>query len=280
MTGQGGTSIETTAAAGGAIVTADGCRLAYRFDGPEDAPVLLLSNSLGTHMAMWDRQLAAFSSRFRVLRYDSRGHGGSDAPRGGYSMDRLGRDVIELLDALQLERVHFCGLSLGGMVGQWLGIRAPERMRRMVLANTAAFMGPPSAWDDRIHLVLSDGMAPIAHASAQRWFTAEFQGSDAAAVAEVQAMLLATDPAGYAGCCAAIRDMDMRRMVRLIERPVLVIGGAFDPATSPDQCRSLAQSISGAQFALLEAAHLSNVEQPSGFAAASIDFLIAGQAAP
>lgn len=255
------------------ILTDDGCRIAYRFDGPADAPVLLLSNSLGTDMAMWTPQIDAWSRHFRVLRYDSRGHGQSGIQAGGYSMDRLGRDVIELLDALSLTQVDFCGLSLGGMIGQWLGIRAPERLRRLVLANTSANMGPPSNWQARIEGVLKDGMAPLAEASIARWFTPDFPVTRPAMVAPIRAMLLGTDPIGYAGCCAAIRDMDMRRTVRLVDRPTLVIAGSEDPSTSVADGQFLADSVREGRLATLSAAHLSNVEQAEPFATAVTEFL-------
>lgn len=255
------------------IVTGDGCRIAWRFDGPEDAPVLLLSNSLGTDRTMWAPQMAAWSRRFRVLRYDSRGHGASDAPVGAYSMDRLGRDAVELLDALDLPKVHFCGLSKGGMVGQWLGIRAPERLHRLVLANTSAYMGPPSNWDARIASVLKDGMRPLAEASVERWFTRAFAQNTPDVIAPIRDVLLATNPTGYAGCCAAIRDMDMRRTVRLIYVPTLVIGGNHDPATPPPHSEALAKSIDHARLAMFEAAHLANVEVPDQFADAVLGFL-------
>lgn len=255
------------------ITTRDGCAIAYRFDGPAEAPVLLLSNSLGTDMGMWAPQLDAWTRRFRVLRYDQRGHGRSGVPAGGYSMDRLGRDVIELLDGLGVDAVDFCGLSLGGMTGQWLGIRAAHRVRRLILANTSSYMGPPANWDARIAGVLKDGMAPLAGPSIERWFTPDFAARSPEAIAPIRRMLEATDPVGYAGCCAAIRDMDMRRVVSLIEAPVLVIGGARDPATPPPHSEALAGSIAGAQLTMLDAAHLSNVEQPAAFTTAARDFL-------
>lgn len=257
----------------GVITTGDGCAIAWRMDGAADAPVLMLSNSLGTDMHMWDAQIAAWSARFRVLRYDQRGHGRSGAPSGSYSIDRLGRDAIELLDALGIDKVDFCGLSLGGMIGQWLGVRAPDRLRRLVLANTSGFMGPPTAWDARIELVRQQGMEPLAQASVARWFTPEFSQTGRAAIAPVEAMLLATSPDGYAGSCAAIRDMDMRRMIALIETPALIIGGARDPATPPPHSEALAAGIAGAQLLMLDAAHLSNVELPEAFAQAVLDFV-------
>lgn len=251
----------------------DGCRIAWRMDGPANAPVLVLSNSLGTTMGLWDEQVPALSQRFRVLRYDTRGHGASSVMPGDYSLDRLGRDVIELLDALEIDRVDFCGLSLGGMVGQWLGIRAPERLRRLVLANTSGYMGPPSGWDARIEMARDGGMPPLATASIERWFTPEFQQRDRGAIDAVKAMLLATDTGGYSGCCAAIRDMDMRRTAALIPVPTLVIGGSLDPATPPPHSTELASTIPDAQLVMLEAAHLSNVEQPEAFGAAMLSFL-------
>jgi 3-oxoadipate enol-lactonase len=248
------------------VVTGDGCRLAYRFDGPEKAPVLLLSNSLGTDLSMWEPQIAAWTERFRVLRYDQRGHGGSDAPAGAYSLDRLGRDIVELLDALDLDRVDFCGLSLGGMMGQWLGVRAPDRLKRLVLANTSAFMGPASGWDARIAVVLNQGLAPLAQASVERWFTPEFVVNGSDAVAGIVATFRHTNAAGYAGCCAAIRDMDLRPVSGLISTPTLVIGGLRDPSTPPPHSQDLAAAIPGARLEMLDAAHLSNVEQPAAFA--------------
>lgn len=251
----------------------DGCRLAWRSDGPDDAPVLVLSNSLGTAMAMWDDQVAALARRFRVLRYDTRGHGASTATPGDTSLDRLGRDVIELLDALDIAQAHFCGLSLGGMTGQWLGIHAPERIDRLVIANSSSFMGPPQSWQDRMALVRAQGMAAITQAVLDRWFTPGFAASEATGLERTRAQLLATSADGYAGCCAAIRDMDLRPIVHLIDRPTLVIGGSLDPATPPDHAEAIAKAIAGARLVMLEAAHLSNIEQPAAFTAALLDFL-------
>lgn len=256
------------------VTMGDGCRIAYRLDGAPAAPVLVLSNSLGTALEMWDPQMAALIERFRVLRYDVRGHGASDVPPGAYSMDRLARDAVELLDALDVERAHFLGLSMGGMVGQWLAVRAPERLHRLVLANTAMYMGPPSAWQQRIDQVLHDGMPAIADAIVERWFTPRFRASDPGAVDQVRAMLLATPAAGYAACCAAIRDMDLRPTAPLITHPALLIAGTDDPSTPPERADELAAALRvRARVVRLEAAHLSNVEQPNAFAAAALDFL-------
>ena len=256
------------------ITTGDGCRLAYRWDGQDDAPVLVLSNSLGTDWHMWDPQVAGLARYFRVLRYDSRGHGASDAPAGAYAMDRLGRDAVELLDALGLKQVHFCGLSLGGMVGQWLALRAPERIGRLVLANTSAYMGPPANWQARMQGVLGHGMAPLTATSIGRWFTPDFPARAPDAVAAIEAMLLANNPAGYAGCCAAIRDMDQRPTAHLNRLPTLLIAGAQDLATPVADSQFLAGAARDAQMAVLDpAAHLSNVEQPEAFLGAVLKFL-------
>lgn len=263
----------------GRIVTRDGCGIAYRLHGPEDAPVLLLSNSLGTAMAMWDPQMPAFTAKRRVLRYDSRGHGASDVPAGSYSIDRLGRDVVELLDALDIETVDFCGVSKGGMVGQWLGWRAPERLTRLILANTSPYMGPPSGWDERIRMVRASGMGAMTDAVLERWFTPGFRAKAGPALDAVRALLLATDPQGYAGCSAAIRDMDQRRVLPLIDVPTLVIAGDADPATPIEHSHLLADGIRGAELRILQAAHLSNVEQPDAFAEAVLTFCNAAIAA-
>lgn len=256
----------------GHFTTGDGCTLHYRWDGLESGPVLILSNSLGTSMALWELQVAALGERFRVLRYDTRGHGRSSVPPGGYGLDRLGRDVIELADGLGIATFSFCGLSLGGMTGQWLGWRAPERIERLVIANSSACMGPPSGWDARIEAVRAEGMKAMAEPVLGRWFTPEF-ARDPANTATMLQDLLNTPPAGYAGCSAAIRDMDMRRILPLIAAPTLIIGGAHDPATPPEHSHEMAAGIPHATCVMLDAAHLSNVEKPREFTAAMRGFL-------
>jgi len=251
----------------------DGCRIAWRIDGPQDAPVLVLSNSLGTAMAMWDGQVSPLAGRFRLLRYDTRGHGASTVAPGDYSLDRLGRDVVELLDDRGIETAHFCGLSLGGMTGQWLGVHAPQRIERLVIANSSAYMGPPQSWQQRMNLVREQGIAAIAEGVLGRWFTPGFAGGGAPGPAGTRDQLLVTSPDGYAGCCAAIRDMDLRPVVHLIDRPALVIAGNLDPATPPDHAERIATAIAGARLVSLDAAHLSNIEQPEGFVRALLDFL-------
>jgi 3-oxoadipate enol-lactonase len=253
----------------------EGCRIHYRFDGPEAAPVLMLSHSVGTHMGMWEAQIPAFARRFRLLRYDGRGEGHSDVPPGPYSMERLGRDALGLLDALSLDRVSFCGLSMGGMVGMWLGVNAPQRIERMALCNTSAHIPPPEMWEERIRAVRAGGMAAIAEAVMGRWFTAGFLKAAPERAAPVRRMLLETPPEGYAACCAALRDMDQREAIRAIRLPTLVVVGAHDPATPPADGRLIADRIPGAGYLSLDAAHLSNIEAAAAFDAGVLDFLLA-----
>ncbi len=246
-----------------------------RIDGPAGAPVLMLSNSLGTDLAMWDPQIPEWSRHFRVVRYDSRGHGRSAAPDRPYSISELGSDAIAIMDHLGLDKVHWCGLSKGGMVGQWLATHASERVDRVVLANTASRMGPPELWNGRIRNIRANGMAAIVQATLERWFSPAFRERDRETVARVSEMLSATPPLGYAGCCAAIRDMDQREAIAAIVNPVLVIVGTLDPATPPAAGEAMAQTIRGAELVALDAAHLSNLEQPQAFTKAVLDFLAA-----
>ncbi len=249
-------------------------------DGRPDAPVLMLSNSLGTNLAMWDPQMPELKKHFHVVRYDSRGHGQSAAPDGPYSIARLGLDALAIMDDLGLERVHWLGLSKGGMVGQWLLTNHPERIDRAVLANTAAQAGSADVWNDRIRTVNASGMEAIAHGVIDRWFTKDFQSKDPAAVEKILAMLHTTPPQGYVACCSGIRDMDQRESIRDIERPVLVIVGTQDPATPPEAGELIADRIAGAELVALEAAHLSNIEQPDAFTRAVVEFLTRRDARP
>jgi 3-oxoadipate enol-lactonase len=253
----------------------EGVRLFHRFDGPASAPVLLLSNSLGTSLEMWDAQMPAFAGRFRVLRYDMRGHGRSAVPPGPYSIADLGKDVLALLDANAIDRVRFCGLSMGGMTGMWLGCNAPERLEKLVLCNTSAQLGLPEHWNIRISLVQNEGMKGVAEGVIDRWFTPEFREREPQAVERVRRMLLETPPQGYAACCAAIRDQDQREAICAVPVPTLVVAGARDPATPPEHSRIIASKIPGARLVELDAAHLSNIEAHDRFTASVLEFLAA-----
>lgn len=243
----------------------DGARIHYRFDGPDEAPVLLLSNSLGTDLGLWDPQMPVFARGFRVLRYDARGHGASSATPGPYTIAGLARDAIALLDGLGIGSAHFCGLSLGGMVGMWLGVHAPGRVRKLVLCNTAARIGPPELWNARIDAVRKGGMEAIAAAVIERWFTPATRERAPEAVARVRQVLEATPAEGYTASCAAVRDMDQRAAIAAITAPTLVIAGSHDVATPPADGRFLAERIAGARYVELETAHLSNIEAAQRF---------------
>jgi 3-oxoadipate enol-lactonase len=255
------------------FIDASDVRIHYRFDGPADAPVVMLGNSLGTTLAMWDAQAAALAPKRRVLRYDTRGHGQSSVTPGSCTMTQLARDALDLLDALGLDRVDYCGLSMGGMVGQWLGAHAPQRLRKLVLANTSARIGPPELWNARIDTVRREGMAGIVEPLLARWLTPEFGARSPAAVDKLRDMLLGIDPDGYVASCAAVRDMDQRAAAPRIAVPTLVIAGTHDAATPPADGRFLAESIGGARYVELPAAHLSNVEAEGAFTRALVGFL-------
>ena len=255
------------------FVEVHGVRTHYRWDGSADKPVLLFSNGLGTNLTMWDGQIAKFSEKFRVLRYDQRGHGRSSVSWQPYSIDQLGRDVVSLLDRMGIERCYFCGLSVGGMIGQWLGANAQERLAGLVLCNTAAGIGTVEGWNNRIDLVRKGGMAAAIPVVLDRWFTPAFLASAPEVIARTREMLLSTVPEGYVATCAAIRDMDQREAVRNICVKTLVVAGADDRVTSPAEGRYLADNIAGAKYAELPGAHLSNVEAPAEFNAAVLQFL-------
>ena len=234
--------------------------LRHRFDGPEDAPVLVLSNSLGTSLAMWDGMAPALAERFRVLRYDQRGHGATPAVPGPYAIEDLGRDALGLLDELGLERVSFAGCSLGGMTGMWLAIEAPERIDRLALFNTSAHMPPRETWTERAATVRARGMGAVVDAALERWLS---PAAPRESVAATRAMLLATDAEGYAGCCEAIARHDLRDRIGAIEAPALIVAATDDPSTPPDHAQVLAAGIGGSRLVVLDGLrHLACVERP------------------
>jgi 3-oxoadipate enol-lactonase len=251
----------------------DGARFHYRFDGPAGAPLLVFSNSLGTNLSMWDTQVAALGARFRILRYDTRGHGQSSVTPGPYSITQLGRDVVALLDSLEIERADFCGLSMGGMTGMWLGVYAAGRLRKLVLSNTAAQIGTAEIWNARIDAVRQGGMAAVAESILRRWYTPAFLARSPADVERTRQMILSTAPEGYIANCAAIRDMDQRETISRITAPTLVIAGANDPITTPEDAHFIAGRIPGAKCEELDAAHLSNIEVSEAYTGALLQFL-------
>jgi len=234
--------------------------LHHRYDGPEAAPVLVLSNSIGTTLELWDRQVQAFAGPFRLLRYDQLGHGRSEVRAGSYTVELLARELLALLDGLGVERFSYCGLSLGGTVGMWLGGNAGDRVDRLVLAGTSAYFGP-ERWIERAEIVRAEGMEPLADATMERWFTPAFGET-----AEFRERFVSTPAEGYAGCCDALRDWDFRDQLGSVSAPTLVLVGSEDPATPPDQARQIADGIPGARVEVIPgAAHLLNVEQADSF---------------
>jgi 3-oxoadipate enol-lactonase / 4-carboxymuconolactone decarboxylase len=253
----------------------EGARIFYRLEGSADKPLLVLVHSLGVDHGLWDPQMPALLRYFQVLRLDLRGHGASDSPAGDYTIEQLGRDVIAAVDAAKRESFAYCGLSLGGMIGQWLGAHAANRVTHLVLANTSPRVGAPELFDARRKAVLEGGMTAVENAVMERYFSPRVRASPNPQVATTRAALLAANPVGYAGCCAAIRDMDQRPMLSRIGVPTLVIGGTLDAATPWEGHGDLlTASIPDARSMVFEAAHLSNVELPSAFTNALFDFLL------
>ncbi len=257
------------------MIQSDGCQLNAQVEGPERAPVLMLCNSLGTDLHMWDDQVKAITERFRLVRYDRRGHGRSGAPKGPYTMEMLGRDALAVMDGVGVQKVNWCGLSMGGMVGMWLGANAPQRIDRLVLSNTSAHMADKQVWNDRIKTVRAGGLAAIADGTMERWFTKGFRERAPQAIARMKEMMLKTPLEGYIGCGEAVRDMDHREIIRKIAAPTLVIAGRHDPATTVEAGEFLRDRIPGAQLAVLDAAHIANVEQPQAYTDTLLKFLTA-----
>jgi 3-oxoadipate enol-lactonase len=251
-------------------------RTHYKLSGRAGGELLVLSNSLGSSTGMWDKVLPTFEAHYHVLRYDTRGHGASSVPASSCTLDQLGQDVLSLLDQLEASRVHFCGLSLGGMVGQWLAIHAPERMSHLVFANTAARIGTPQLWEDRIAFVQQSGMEMLAKATLERWFTADYRGRHGDEMTFIRQMIASTDPGGYASCCSVLREADLTGAIASIQAPCLVITGKHDPATPPSDGKALAAGLRHAEYAELDASHMSAWEQADEFAAAALSFLRAG----
>jgi 3-oxoadipate enol-lactonase len=251
----------------------DGCPINYEVEGPANAPALILCNSLGTDLHMWDDQAPVWSKHFRLVRYDRRGHGRSGAPKGPYTMDMLGRDALAVADAAGVKKFNWCGLSMGGMVGQWMGANARDRVERLVLSNTHYYYADKQPWHDRMKFAQDKGLAALSGPQMERWFTKEFRERSPQAVAKVVAMFTATNLDGFLGCCAAVRDMDFRASTPTITAPAMIIVGSKDPATLPEFGEAIHKMIKGSELVALDAAHLSNVEQPKADGDAVLNFL-------
>ena len=242
-------------------------------DGDPQAPALLLVNSIGSTREMWARQMPAFTTSYRVIRYDARGHGRSSVPRGAYTLAQLGADALAILDRFEVSAAHICGISLGGITAQWLGLNAANRVRCLVLANTAARVGSLDMWTERINLVHQKGMSAVADLAMQRWFTPAFRERDPETVHAFRAMVQNCSADGYLGCCAALRDADLRATISAIRAPTLAVASSADTATPPEGLEFIREHVPGAQLVTLDSAHLSNVECAEEFTTAVLDFL-------
>ena len=255
------------------FIKSSDAQIHYALEGQPAKPALILSNSLGADLYMWDLQMWEFLQSFSVLRSDTRGHGKSSVTPSPYTIEQLAKDVLALADSQQLERFHFCGLSMGGQIGMWLAVNAPERLKRVVLCSTAAKIGAPEMWNARIAAVLKEGMKNVAAGSIERWFTPAFRAKNPSAIAHIQRILETTSPEGYSACSAAVRDFDFREKLSDIRTPTLVVSGTHDAATTPADGQYLANHISGARYVELNGAHLSNIEDADRFTREVCTFL-------
>jgi 3-oxoadipate enol-lactonase len=257
-------------------VTVNGISVNYSLEGPAGAPVVTLSHSLATTLAMWEPQLTALARRYRVLQYETRGHGATDAPRGAYTLDQLAEDARALLGALGIAKTHWVGLSMGGMVGQTLALKAPGLFASLALCDTSSRVPPEmrAAWDDRIRTAETQGMEPLVEPTLGRWFTPPFREKRPEVVQRVAAMIRGTNPAGYAGCCHAISKLDLTDRLGVIKIPTLVIVGEDDLGTPVAAARVIHEHIAGSELTIIKSAsHLSNIEQPEAFTRALEGFL-------
>lgn len=246
----------------------------YILEGTPNSPVLVFSNSLGTNLDMWDAVVPLLLPYFQILRYDTRGLGQSEVTPDPYEVKQLGQDVIDLLDQLNFQKVHFCGLSMGGQIGQWLGIHHADRLDKLVLSNTGAKIGSQEGWDDRIALVQKKGLQAILEGSMKVWFRPQFLEQQAEQIKAWQRMLLANEVLGYANCCAAVRDADFREDLSKIPVDTLIITGDEDPATTVADAEFMREKIPQSQLTVLAARHIPSIEQPTAFAEALLDFLV------
>ncbi|ENV69703.1 3-oxoadipate enol-lactonase [Acinetobacter towneri] len=253
--------------------TSNDAQINYQTFGDAAKPALIFSNSLGTNFKMWQAQIDFFQQDFFVICYDTRGHGASSAPQGPYSIDQLGQDVVNLLDHLNIEKAAFCGISMGGLTGQWLAIHRPERFNQVVVCNTAAKIGQEQAWNDRAALVREQGLQPIASTAASRWFTEPFIQSNATVVNNLQNDLAAGSAEGYASCCEALAKADVREQLKDITVPVLVVAGQQDPVTTVVDGQFMVERIANSQLFEINASHISNVELPNEFNQAVKQFI-------
>jgi 3-oxoadipate enol-lactonase len=256
-------------------IKANGIEVNYEVHGMEGAPWLVLSHSLACSVRMWDPQIAALKDSYRILAYDTRGHGATEAPKGAYTLDMLADDLFFLLKELKISSTHYCGLSMGGMIGQTFALKYPGVFRTLTLADTTSRYPAEaaSAWADRVKTAEANGMEPLAQPTLERWFTEPFRKSNPAAVDAIRKLILATPVAGYAGCCHALPKINATARLKEIKCRILVIVGADDPGTPPAMAREIHENAPGSKLVVLpQAAHLANLEQPEGFTRALREF--------
>jgi len=254
-------------------VQSNGCLIHYELEGAENKPALMLCNSLGSTLHMWDGQMPQLTQHFRVLRYDRRGHGKSGVPAGPYTMEMLGRDALAVLDAAKIEKTHWCGLSMGGMVGMWMGAKAPQRVNKLILSNTSAYFPDKEIWNGRIKTVREKGLQAVVGGTMERWFTKDFREREPKKIQWMTDMFLSTKPEGFIGCGEAVRDMDHRELIKSIKAPTMVIAGRHDAGTTVEMAEFIRKNIPGASLTLFDAAHIANVEQQHDYTEAVIGFL-------
>jgi len=258
-------------------IKANGIQMNYELSGKEGAPVVVLSHSLGSSIAMWDPQVKPLEAHFRVLRYDTRGHGGSDAPESAYTLELLGTDAVALLDALEIDRVHWVGLSMGGMIGQFVALHHADRLRSLALCDTAAIMPEEvqPIWQERIDTVRRNGMQALVQPTLERWFRPSFLSQNPPEVEIIQRHFLETPVEGYIGCSEAIRKLNYLDQLSAIQMPTLIMVGKDDPATPVAASEAMHDAIQDSRMVVISnAAHLSNVEQADAFNRALLDFLL------
>jgi 3-oxoadipate enol-lactonase len=254
-------------------VQSNGCPIHFEVEGDASKPVLMFCNSLGTTLHMWDGQMPEALKHFRVVRYDRRGHGKSGVPAGPYNMEMLGRDALAVMDAAKVDKINWCGLSMGGMVGMWLGANAPQRCNRLILSNTSAYFENKQIWNDRIATVKEKGLQSILQGTLERWFTKEFRERAPQQVQRIADMFINTKLEGYIGCGQAVRDMDHREIIKKITAPTMVIAGKQDAGTTVEMAELIRKSIPGASLTLFDAAHIANVECGDDYTDAMLGFL-------
>jgi 3-oxoadipate enol-lactonase len=257
------------------VADLNGTHIKYEYEGDEGLPILMLSNSLTTNMHVWDEQVAEFAKFFRVLRYDNRGHGGSSSPLGEYTIDDIGGDLLSLMNILGIEKANLCGISLGGMVGMWMGINQPQRLEKLIICNTSSNLSPPAPWQDRINTVRAHGMSSIIDAGLQRFLSDNFRKIGSPKINLLKKMMNSCDVPGYVGCCAAVRDLNLDTQLQKIKIPTLIIAGEFDPSTPVSHSELINKEIEESRMVVINGvAHLSNIEVPEEFNKNVLDFLL------